>query len=630
MLMTEKNTPAYRALLELTDVAHGSHRANNAWLYALTWMAASRLAMTGHLPGATNINDLISASAWDVQQDGLIPTEAKDLVWGAGRDSPHESAMRTRALGIVTQLIEEYGHHEWNVIDAAWQQSDTWRADVNSGIALAPELCELAFDVLQAPRQSVIWIPFDPSGQLVMRAVRKGLRVIVAGPGRRRETHLRLLLAIEGQTGLAGSAVVFDVPRGEVKRDLTADFLLATPPFGMKLQVGAGWRQWEGEEPDAAEPNSLYERRGPISQVQIDRSDSWAIAAFWPRVRQRAVFLASPNVLFAKGQEQRLREHLLMERRSLAAVALLPTRQLSGTSLAPVMLLLDRARDQRSIRLVDATEMTVDTRSSMRYGRVLDYERVAPLISRTAEDEKVACDVSIEAVIRRDFNLMPVRYLRPALSAAGGPRRPLGDLVTVIRAPVVYKDPAATVVQEAGFPELDRWRAVAGPCVKTTAIQPRKLEHSMLRDGDLLLSIKGTLGKSALVGEVPTVEHFPFGTTRIDGGLVFPEMHKAPVVPSQSCIALRVRDNSISPTLLFLYLRSDDFKRQIESLRLGAAIAHVTPATLLQEVQVPIPPVEQQQDHIRRWSKLCELEASIEEAQQRMEEIRQALWAPDV
>ena len=42
---------------------------------------------------------------------------------------------------------------------------------------------------------------------------------------------------------------------------------------------------------------------------------------------------------------------------------LLPTRQLSATSLAPVMLLLDRARDQRSIRLVDATDMTIDTRS---------------------------------------------------------------------------------------------------------------------------------------------------------------------------------------------------------------------------------------------------------------------------
>lgn len=627
--MTNKNTPAYRALWELMDVARGSHRANNAWLYALTWMAASRLAMSGDLPGATSLSDLISASAWDIHHEGVLPPEAKDLVWGPGADSPHESAMRTQALGIVTRLIDEYGHHQWDVIDAPWLRSDTSRVDVYSDIALAPELCELAFEALQADRQSLIWIPFDPSGQLVVRAVRRGMRVIAAGPGRRTDTHLRLLLAIEGQSRVEESAVLFDVPRAAVKRELTADFLLAAPPIGTKLQPGAGWRQWEPGEPDGAGSSTLYQRHGPMSQVQTDRSDAWAIAALWPRVRERAVFLVSPSVLFAKGQEQRLRQHLLMGKRCLAAVTLLPTRQLNVAGIASAMLLLDRARDQGSIRLVDASDMTVDTKSSMRYTRVLDYERVAHLISRTVDDASAACDVSTDAVIRRDFNLMPARYLRAALADKAGPRRPLGDLVSVIRAPVVYKDPAATLVQEAGFPELDRWRAVAGPCAKTTAIQFRKLEPSMLRHGDLLLSIKGTLGKSALMGDVPTVEHFPFGTTRREGGMVFPDVKKAPVVPSQSCIALRVRDNSISPVLLFLYLRSDDFKKQIESLRLGATIAHVTPSTLLEEIQVPVLPVEQQQDYIRRWSELCELEASIENAQQRTEKIRQALWAPD-
>lgn len=627
--MTNKHTPAYRALLELMDVARGLHSGKNAWLYALTWLAASRLAVRGHLPGATGINDLISASAWDNQPGGAIPTEARELVWGRGDDSTHESAARTQALGVVTRLLEEYGHHEWDVIDAPWQQSETWRADVSGGFALAPELCDLAFDVLEARTGGVLWIPFDPSGQLVIRAVRKGLRVIAAGPGRRDETHLRLLLAIEGQSSLMESAVLFDVPRGEVKRELTADFLLAAPPFGMKLQLGTGWRQWEGEDTDAGEANSLYQRHGPITQVQIDRSDSWAIAAFWPRVRERAVFLTSPGVLFAKGQEQRLREHLLMKARALRAVAMLPTRQLGPTSLASAMLLLSRAGGERSIRLVDATQMTTDRRSSMRYSRVLDSERIGPLVLRQAEDENSARDVSLEEVIDHDFSLLPARYLRPDLPDAGGPRRRLGDLVTVIRAPVVYKDPAATVVQEAGFPELDRWRAVAGPCAKTTAIQPRKLEDAMLRDGDLLLSIKGTLGKSALVGNVPTVDHSSSAARR-DGGLVFADIGQAPVVPSQSCIALRLRDNSVSPVLLFLYLRSDEFKRQIDSLRLGATIAHITPSTLLQEVQVPVPPLERQQDYVRRWSELCDLEASIEDAQQRTEEIRQALWAPDV
>ncbi len=185
--MTNKNTAAYRALWALMDIARGSHRANNAWLYALTWLAASRIAASGQIQGTYGISNLISESAWEALPEALIPAEAKELVWGAGRDTPHDSSMRTQALGVVARLIEEHGPQEWDVIDAPWLQSDALRTDISSDAALAPELCDLAFDCLQAAPGSSIWIPFDLSGQLVIRAIRKRLNVIAAGPGRRTE-----------------------------------------------------------------------------------------------------------------------------------------------------------------------------------------------------------------------------------------------------------------------------------------------------------------------------------------------------------------------------------------------------------------------------------------------------------
>ena len=624
--MTIKSNPAYRALWALMDLARGTHKANNAWLYALTWLAAARLAISGQDPEIIEIGDLISESTWNKLPEELIPAEAKDLVWGVGRGHSQDSSIRTQALGIVAGLIAEYGQNEWDVIDASWSLPEIWRADSNADAALAPELCELAFACLQAPPESVIWIPFDSSGQLVVRAIRNGLKVIAAGPGRRTDTHLRLLMAIEGFGLRKDCPVQFDVPRGNVKREIKAEFLIATPPFGMRLQTGAGWRQWEGDESDLVLQSSLYRRHGPVTQVQIDRSDSWAVAAFWPRVSRRAVFLASSGILFSKGQEQRLREHLLLESRSLLAAVLLPTRMLSVTTLASAMLILDRSGEPHSMRLVDATEMTIDTKSSMRYARNLDHERVASLVNKQAADEKAVCDVSIEEILKQDFSLMPGRYLRPALSTAAGPRRPLGDLVEVIRAPAASKESIAIMVQEAGFPELDRWRAVTGPCSKTTLLQPRKIGNHQLRSGDILLSIKGTLGKSGLIGDVPGNADVSFGLEDKAENSDNSDISSLPLVPSQSCIALRVRNASISPTVLLLYFRSDDFKRQIESLRSGAAIAHVTPATLLQDIHVPIPPKAEEAEYLRRWSELCELEASIEEAQERSNRIRAALW----
>ena len=150
--MTPSNeTQAYRAMLELMDIARSSHSFDNAWLYALTWLAASRLVAGDRFGNATTINDLISPAAWEAVPDGVLPAEAKALVWGTGKDVTNESATRTQALGIVTKLIQENGNQDWDVIDAPWHQPGIWRGGIYNGVVLAPELCNLAFDVLNAP-----------------------------------------------------------------------------------------------------------------------------------------------------------------------------------------------------------------------------------------------------------------------------------------------------------------------------------------------------------------------------------------------------------------------------------------------------------------------------------------------
>jgi type I restriction-modification system DNA methylase subunit len=329
-------------------------------------------------------------------------------------------------------------------------------------------------------------------------------------------------------------------------------------------------------------------------------------------------------VLFAKGQEQRLRENLLMNEGALSAVITLPTRQMSVSNMASATLLLDRDNSIQMVRFIDATNMTIESKSTMKFSRILDLPTVASLMNGDQEDPKTSFTAEFGDIAMQDFNLVPARYLRQSLT---GPRRPLGDLVEVIRAPVASKDTNAMTIQEAGFPELDGWREVSGPFSKTTSINSRQLEKSMLRSGDVLLSIKGTLGKTALIGRVPTVEpSFRQVVIKQHGVPIFTDITQSPVVPSQSCIALRVVNHDIGPMQLFLYLRSDDFKHQIDSLKVGASVAHVTPTTLMQEIRVPIPEKSELDTYRQKYEELCELEASIEAAQQRTSEIRKGLW----
>jgi hypothetical protein len=279
---------------------------------------------------------------------------------------------------------------------------------------------------------------------------------------------------------------------------------------------------------------------------------------------------------------------------------------------------------ERKVRFTDATDITIESKSTMKFSRILDLPAVASLMTGDREDHKTSFTAGFEDIAMQDFNLVPARYLRQSLT---GPRRPLRDLVEVIRAPVASKDTTALTIQEAGFPELDGWREVSGPFSKTASINSRKLEESMLKPGDVLLSIKGTLGKSALIGRVPSVgPSFRQVVLKQHGEPIFTDITQSPVVPSQSCIALRVVDHEISPMHLFLYLRSDDFKHQIDSLKVGASVAHVTPTTLMQEIRVPIPEKLELDTYRQKYEELCELEASIEAAQHRTSEIRKGLW----
>jgi tryptophan synthase beta subunit len=82
----------------------------------------------------------------------------------------------------------------------------------------------------------------------------------------------------------------------------------------------------------------------------------------------------------------------------------------------------------------------------------------------------------------------------------------------------------------------------------------------------------------------------------------------------------------MSPQLLLLYLRSEDFLRQVDGLRKGATVAHVTPSVLLKEVQVPIVALADQAALNQTYEELCRLEGVIAAAETQTKALRESLW----
>ncbi|PLK49334.1 N-6 DNA methylase [Uliginosibacterium sp. TH139] len=576
---------------------------NDAALCALGWVAVTRMLVRGELTG--ELQDLLQARCWEEAKQLGLPEDIHGLLWPAEDAGGASERTRLRALGLVSESFAESGLGELDLHDVIGEYADTLGLGYDAG------LCDTLIETLEAPAGSKVWIPFDPSGQLAVRALRRGLRVVVSGPARNHwsQSVVRLLALIEGKYGLL-DLNEDDMAAHGLPPLRSVDYLLACPPIGVKLMQGAGWRKWEGVELGLPGSDSIYRPMLDRHTVQLDRSESWAVAAFWPYVEKRAVFLTSPNVLFAKGQEQRLREFLILGSSQPAAVISLPPRLINGSGVVTAITVLDRRQKSFGVRMVDAAAATIETKSTMKFSRALDSRRVTELLTSPGEVPDVSRTIGLDEIIANDFGLMPARYISPP-SLDAEYRVPLGELVeTVVRAPVASKEASAVEVQEVGIADLDQWGGLFGPFLRTTNIQARKLEECRLRRNDILVSVKGTLGKVGMF---------------LDDGVRDSEKAELHSVCAQSVVALRVRTDRVSVVSLYLYLRSDDFKNQLTAFRTGVAQAHVTPSSLLRDVKIPLRSLPEQQAAESLYYELCQLEEQVKRAQSRMEEIRLGL-----
>ena len=590
---------ALRLMLDAVRSASLMSRSD-ALTYALAWFAAGKLLATGKIAGYRDFSDLLFRDCWNSAERSGLPSDAAALVWSPDGHGRVPDLVNAKLASLLSDLVAHLPDREWDFSDAIAELIGTEAGGYDAG------LCEAMVALLQAPPDAVVWIPFDVTGQLTITALKQGLKVVFDGPSQSRWSVLavRLLAVIAGRSNQLSTDAGIQVSDTQ-ETGGAFDYLIACPPIGSKLLPGTGWRKWESSELGLVGSNTIYKQMVGKNVVQLDRTESWSIAALWPRVRLKAVFLTGPNLLFAKGQEQRLREFLVLGLQQPSMVATLPPKLLHQSGIPVALTVLDRLRTTRSVRFIDANSITIESRSTMHFSRQLDSAKLIHTALIDEEIDNIAKTVSLDEVAAQECNLMPVRYLK-ALSGGDGDRVPLGDLVDVfIRAPVPSKDVTAVEAQEISIADLDRWNELQGPFTRTTTVQSRKLQESLLHHEDIVISIKGTIGKVGLIG-VGAVE-------------------RGSVVCGQTVVAIRPKRNEVETAALYLYLRSDDFKRQLEALRVGAAVAHVTPATLLQEIKIPRQILRDQAMARTKYAELCDLEREAERAYQRIEDIRRTL-----
>ena len=418
-----------------------------------------------------------------------------------------------------------------------------------------------------------VYLPFDAPALSIFELTRKTQEVTLQPESERAYKLLKRALFVAGRQG-----TLVD-PRDLVSWNRIADAALAViiPPLGAWVKGSSMSVIIEGES--------------------LRLPDEFAAVARAAKAGQHVLALAPSGLLFRGGWSRKLREWLV-DWMGLDYVIEFPPRCLRNTPIGCALLSIppDRSPKSDSVRLVAADSSKFLTKPSKRnrFSRGRELARVT-LTPSSAKHDEVA-DVEKSVIRENDYVLNPARYQTQVLDRLLEDSRVvrLGNLCRIIF-PVPTKDSLdeqTTSCFEVLISDFEPDGTVAhGSKEKLLdAASASKARKHELRPGDILLGVKGTIGKVAIM------------TEEADENLL----------AGQSTVILRLEDRDRIPDPIYLlrYLSQPAVGKFLNAMAGGSAIRFVR-AKDIAKLPVPIRSLAQQ-------DRVCEIHAQI------IDEIEQA------
>lgn len=358
-----------------------------------------------------------------------------------------------------------------------------------------------------------------------------------------------------------------------IEADTRYDVEIALPPFGMRM---------EPEALDLVPARTLHFLAAAGGQARVS-VEALAVAEATLRSR-RAIVCVSNGLLFRTvGAEARLREELVRLGR-LEGVVALPSGALMSDTMVRLSLMILSSSDgtPTPIRMADFSG------EPFSHAGVRGRRELNPEISWRASFEggselspNTVAEVSPDEVAANNFVLNPERYLA---APEGKELQALLDMVPTARLDALVEFVRARALRKVDNGSFKAREAAPGDfgpdgfLKEPERVAPldesgyRMAREQQLRPGDILISIKGTVGLVALVPEgVPDMGAEEIWTA------------------GQSIMVMRVRREApVDRVTLFSYLATPTARAYLQALAGGTTIMAIN-AKDLRALPVPVP-----------------------------------------
>lgn len=327
----------------------------------------------------------------------------------------------------------------------------------------------------------------------------------------------------------------------------------------------------------------------------------------------KAVIAVQNSILFSRGAEYTLRRDLL-EQKKIEMVISMPQALLPSTPVPFSILVLDLEGNSSCVRFVDGTDDAFSIRDGRNRTKLVHWESLIKTI-KNSKDEAISIDIPVEYIFSNDSNLEVSRYLLPqeqkkiqSLLSKETTKR-LFEIVEFIRPtkPLAKEKTEGIPVLEievSNFPEYGYVTAPTKQILLPSEGLGSRDESSFLQPADILIAIKGSVGRVAIVPlNVPNRRW----------------------VASQSCLIMRTK-RVIDPRLLFIYLCSDVGQALLRNITSGATVPLIQ-LKQLKELTVIIPSNQESERIIRTFEEQVQIQDRIKSLQAKLEYLNKAHWS---
>ncbi|MGZ8982981.1 MAG: N-6 DNA methylase [Methylotenera sp.] len=431
--------------------------------------------------------------------------------------------------------------------------------------SIPKEIADLMMGLISSHSNMTVYTPWDFGAQLAGRALKSEASVYL-------ETQIHSALPALVGVLLGGNlTVVYTDPivaplaidNAKLRK---FDTSVALPPFGLRYDLETVDRDWFGRFPERTNSGIVLTIRHLLAQTKT------------------RIVIAAPNTLLSSpGYEKTLREDLI-QKGIVESVISLPSGLFSFSNVAMSILVLDPRGGHQKIRFVNGDNKRFREPISKARARLINVDKLLNITYGKSPDDDASL-VSINSVIENDAQLLVSRYLladsskRIQTILSSQKTVPLGDLVSTVRPmPTVQESQQYIEALEVGAADLPKFGYIrtTGRAVKIDADIAQKNKHQFLKPLDIILIVKGSVGK---IGIVP---------------MNVPEHGSGSWVAGQSATILRVDDQSkINPRTLSLYLRSELGQELLKTIISGATIQLIQLRELLR-LPIAVPSLEDQ------------------------------------